>query len=436
MGAVSKYFEFEKLGTNWKREVLAGLTTFLTMAYIIIVNPAILEAAGIPKGPSMVATIICAFVGTILMGVYAKRPFGLAPYMGENAFVAFTVCGILGIPWQTALGAIFIAGVAFTILTITKLRAILADAIPESLKFSFAVGIGLFLAFIGLNEMGFVTVGTPGAPVKVGDITQWKVLLSVLGFIFIAVLMLFRVRGSILIGILLTAFIAYLTKVEAAPSGIVSLPPDPSPILFKLDVLGALTWKVIPVVLIVFLLDFVDTIGTLIGVSARAGFLDEHGNMPQFQKPLLADALSTVVAALAGTTTAGTFIESAAGIEEGGRSGLTAVVTAFLFLFALFFAPILTTIPAIAYGPALIIVGILMMGAITKINFSDMSEVIPAFATIALMSFTYNIGVGIMAGFVLYPLLKLVKGDFHELTWPRLVLGAFSLVFFIFYPYH
>ncbi|HDH97249.1 MAG TPA: NCS2 family permease [Proteobacteria bacterium] len=432
---MGSYFEFEKYGTNWRREVLAGVTTFVTMAYIIIVNPAILEAAGIPKGPSMVATILSAFFGTLVMGVYAKRPFAIAPYMGENAFVAYTVVKVLGYSWQTALGAIFIGGVLFTLLTIFKLRSLMAEAVPESLKYSFAVGIGLFLAFIGLNDMGFVVLGVPGAPVKVGDITKLPVFLAIIGFVIIGILMMLRVRGAILIGILTTAILAFITKAAPAPSGIVSAPPSLGPIFLKLDIKGALTWGFFPVILTVFLMDFIDTMGTLIGVSARAGFLDERGNLPEIEKPMMADALATVVASLLGTTTTGTYIESAAGVEEGGRTGLTAVVTAFLFLLALFFAPLFTSIPPIAYGPALIVVGIFMMSAVKKIDFTDMSEAMPAFATIALMSFTYNIGIGIMAGFVLYPLLKLVKGELHELTWPRLVLGALSLLFFLFYPY-
>jgi len=435
VGAIGSYFEFEKYGTNWRREVLAGVTTFVTMAYIIIVNPAILEAAGIPKGPSMVATILSAFFGTLVMGVYAKRPFAIAPYMGENAFVAYTVVKVLGYSWQTALGAIFIGGVLFTLLTIFKLRSLMAEAVPESLKYSFAVGIGLFLAFIGLNDMGFVVLGVPGAPVKVGDITKLPVFLAIIGFVIIGILMMLRVRGAILIGILTTAILAFITKAAPAPSGIVSAPPSLGPIFLKLDIKGALTWGFFPVILTVFLMDFIDTMGTLIGVSARAGFLDERGNLPEIEKPMMADALATVVASLLGTTTTGTYIESAAGVEEGGRTGLTAVVTAFLFLLALFFAPLFTSIPPIAYGPALIVVGIFMMSAVKKIDFTDMSEAMPAFATIALMSFTYNIGIGIMAGFVLYPLLKLVKGELHELTWPRLVLGALSLLFFLFYPY-
>ncbi|MFH1263017.1 MAG: NCS2 family permease [Pseudomonadota bacterium] len=433
---IARFFRFQELRTNWKSEILGGVTTFVTTAYIIVVNPAILEAAGIPKGPSMVATIWTAFVGTLVMGVYAKRPFAIAPYMGENAFVAYTVVKVLGYSWQTALGAIFIGGILFTLLTISRLRSLLAEAVPENLKYGFAVGIGLFLAFIGLNEAGIVALGEPGAPVKIGQIAQWSVLLSVLGFLLIVVLNQLRTPGALLIGILGTAFVAFVTGAAPAPGGIVSAPPSLAPIAFQLDIRGALTWGFFPVILTIFLMDFVDTMGTLIGVSARAGFLDEKGNLPEIEKPMLADALATTLAPLLGTTTAGAYIESAAGVEAGGRSGFSAVVTAVLFLGALFFSPLVTAIPPLAYGPALIFVGILMIEAVRKIDFSDFSESVPALATVMLMSFTYNIGIGIMVGFILYPLLKLVKREWKALTWPRLVLALASLVFFVFYPYH
>lgn len=430
-----KLFQLQEHNTNVKTEVIAGLTTFMTMAYIVIVNPAILEAAGIPKGPSMVATILSAFFGTLLMGFYAKRPFAIAPYMGENAFVAYTVVKILGYPWQTALGAIFIGGVLFTIITILKLRSWLANAIPVGLKYSFAVGIGLFLAFIGLNDGGIVRLGVPGAPVQIGDIRSPTVLLSVIGILIIAILMIRKIKGSILIGILATTFLAFIFGIAKTPSTWVSLPPSLAPIFLQLDIVGALSWGFFAVILTVFVMDFVDTMGTLIGVSARAGFLDENGNLPEIEKPMLADALATVFGALVGTTTTGTYIESASGIEEGGRTGLTAVVTALLFLICLFFAPLFTSIPAQAYGGALVIVGILMVSAVTKINFDDYTELIPAFFVIALMSFTFNLGIGITAGFVLYPIFKLVAGkvkDIHPGLW---VLFVLSILFYIFYPY-
>jgi len=432
---IKKFFALEELGTNVKTEILAGVTTFMTMAYIVVVNPAILQVAGIPKGPSMVATILSAFFGTIIMGVYAKRPFAIAPYMGENAFVAYTVVKVLGYSWQTALGAIFIGGVLFTLITILKLRSWLANAIPLGLKYSFAVGIGLFLTFIGLNDTGLVKLGVPGAPVQVGNIRSPEALLAVFAILLIAILIIKKVRGAILIGILATTFLSFIFKIAPAPTRWLSLPPSLSPIFLKLDILGALSWGFFAVILTVFVMDFVDTMGTLIGVSARAGLLDENGNLPEIEKPMLADALATVFGALVGTTTTGTFIESATGIEEGGRSGLTAVVTALLFLVCLFFAPLFTAIPAQAYGPALIIVGMFMISSITKIDFSDYTELIPAFFVITLMSFTYNLGIGITAGFVLYPIFKLVSGRTKEVASGLWFLFVLSILFYIFFPY-
>jgi len=433
---IARFFRFEEYGTNWRTEVLAGVTTFVTMAYIIVVNPAILQAAGIPKGPSMVATVLTAFVGTFLMGVYANRPFAIAPYMGENAFIAYTVVKVLGYSWQTALGAVFVGGVLFTLLTVLKLRSWLAEAIPQSLKYSFAVGIGLFLTFIGLNETGLVTAGAPGAsPVQLGHLTETPQLLAILGFITISVLMIHRVRGAILFGIVLTTVVAYILGAASLPSSFVSMPPSLSPIFMKLDIAGALTWGFFGVILTVFVMDFVDTIGTLVGVSARAGLLDENGNLPEIEKPMLADALATVIGAVLGTSTAGTYIESAAGVEEGGRTGFTAVVVSLLFLLSLFFAPFFTSIPAFAYGPALIVVGILMLQSISNLVTQDLTEFIPSFAVIALMSFTYNIGVGITVGFVLYPFLKVVSGRRREVPAGLWILGGLSLLFYIFYPY-
>ncbi len=436
MKCLSRFFHFQELETNFRTEILAGLTTFMTMAYIIVVNPAILEAAGIPKGPSMVATILSAFFGTMLMGVYARRPFAIAPYMGENAFIAYTVVKILGYSWQTALGAIFIGGLLFTLLTIFRMRSWLAEGIPAGLKYSFAVGIGLFLIFIGFNETGIVVTGSPGAPVKVGPVTSIPVLLAIFCFLLMSILVIKRFKGAILLGILVTTFISFPLGIAQAPARWIALPPSIAPIFLQMDILGALSWGFFAVILTVFIMDFVDTMGTLIGVSARANFLDDEGNLPQIERPMLADALATVSGACLGTTTSGTYIESAAGIEAGGRSGLTAVVTAGLFLLALFFAPFFTVVPPQAYGPALIIVGFLMMSPVTKIDFSDYTEVIPAFSVIALMSFTYNIGVGITAGFVLYPIFKIISGRVREIHPGLWVLAVLSLLFFIFYPYH
>lgn len=410
MKALERFFQFEKYGTTFSRELIAGLTTFTTMAYIVVVNPAILSNAGIPVGPSFVATVVAAVFGCALMGLYANRPFAIAPYMGENAFIAFTVCGQLGYKWQTALAAICIAGTIFVLLTLLRLRQWMVDAVPLSLRYSFAVGIGLFLTFIGLNQTGIVVLGAPGAPVRAGHLNTALVLLAIAGFLLISVLVIRKVRGAILLGILATAIIGYVFKVTPPPSRLLSFPPSLSAIFWKLDFHGALTWSAFPIVLTIFIMAFVDTMGTLIGLSARAGFLDENGNLPQIERPMLVDALATCLAPVVGTTTSGAYVESATGIESGGRTGLTSLVTAACFALTLVFAPFVAAIPAQAYGPALIIVGLFMLEPITKINFADYSESIPAFAVVTLMCFTFNIAVGICAGFVLYPLCKLVAG--------------------------
>lgn len=434
-GLLARYFGLQRAGTTLGREVTAGVTTFVTMSYIIVVNPAVLKAAGMPAEAAMVATIATAIFGTLLMGLYANRPFAIAPYMGENAFIAFTVVKVLGYSWQAALASVFIAGVLFLLLTLVKLRQWLVDAIPSALRYSFAVGIGLFLTFVGLNETGIVMLGTQGAPVRTGQMTSAPVLLAIFGFLLMAVLMIRRFPGAILVGIIATSLLAFALKVAPPPHAWLSLPPSLAPVLFKLDLKEAWSWGFFPVVLTIFVMAFVDTMGTLIGVSARAGFLDDQGNLPQIERPMIADALSTTFAALVGTTTSGAFIESATGVEAGGRTGLTAVVTAICFAGALFFSPFVAAIPPQAYGPALIVVGLLMLAPITKIRFDDFTELIPAFAVVALMSFTYNIGVGITAGFVLYPFCKLVAGRVGEVKAGLWVLAGLSLLFFIFYPY-
>lgn len=432
---IRKYFQFEENQTNYRQETIGGITTFLTMAYIIIVNPKILEAAGIPFGPSMVATILTAFFGTLIMGIYAKRPFAIAPYMGENAFIAYTVVQVLGYSWQTALGAIFISGIIFTILTLSKVRAWLANAIPESLKIGFAVGIGLFITFIGLNHTGIVRLGVEGAPVHIGDIHELNVLLAIGNFLLIGILMIRKINGAMIIGILTVTFISILSGSSSPPEAIVSLPPDISPIFLELDIVGAISWGFFAVILTIFVLAFVDTIGTLLGLSYRANLLNEKGELAEIEKPMLADALATVAAALFGTTTAGAYLESATGIEAGGKTGFTAIVVAVLFLSALFFAPLFSAVPPAAYGPALIIVGMLMISPIKNLNFSDLTDVIPVFFMIALMCFSFNLGIGLTAGFLTYVIVKSFSGRFNEISAGMWVLGALSLLFFIFYPY-
>jgi adenine/guanine/hypoxanthine permease len=430
-----RFFQIEQRGTSIRREILAGLTTFTTMSYIVVVNPAILKTAGIPAGPSMTATILATVFGCLLMGLYANRPFAIAPYMGENAFIAFTVCLGLGVRWQTALGAIFLAGVAFVALTVLRLRQWLVESIPTSLRYSFAVGIGLFLTFIGLNQTGIVELGVAGAPVKAGALTSAPVLVAIFGFLLMSALVIRKVPGALLIGIVVTAVAAFATRVAPWPSALFGTPASIRPIFAQLDLRGALSPKALPVALTIFIMAFVDTMGTLIGLSARAGFLDEQGNLPQIERPMMADALATALSPLVGTTTSGAFVESATGIEAGGRTGLTAVVVAILFALSAFTAPFVAAIPAQAYGPALILVGLFMIESIARIDFSDYTESLPAFAVVSLMCFTYNIAVGITAGFLLYPFCKLVQGKVREVRAGLWVLAGLSLLFFIFYPY-
>jgi AGZA family xanthine/uracil permease-like MFS transporter len=431
---ISHYFQLEENNTNFKQEIIAGATTFLTMSYIIIVNPKILEAAGIPFGPSMVATVLSAFFGTLIMGVYAKRPFAIAPYMGENAFIAYTVVQVLGYSWQTALGAIFISGILFTILTLLNVRSWLANSIPESLKIGFSVGIGFFITFIGLSQTGIVELGVQGAPVHIGDFHQTNVLLAILCFLIIGIMMIRQFNGAIIIGIFAITIISFITGNSEMPEKIISFPPDISPIFLKLDIAGALSWGFFSVILTVFVLDFADTLGTLLGLSYKANLLDENGDLPEIEKPMLCDALATVVGSLLGTTTCGVYLESATGIAAGGKTGFTAIVVAILFLSALIFTPLFGAIPPTAYGPALIIVGMLMISPIKNLNFDDLTEVIPVFAMIALMSFSFNLGIGLTAGFATYIIIKSFTGRFNEIRLGMWVLGGFSLLFYIFYP--
>jgi AGZA family xanthine/uracil permease-like MFS transporter len=435
LNRLNALFAFDRHHTTLGCEVVAGLTTFTTMSYIVVVNPAILSAAGIPEGPSFVATVLVAAFGCYFMAFYANRPFAIAPYMGENAFIAFTVCKVLGFHWQTALAAIFIAGTLFIVMTVLRLRQWIVDGVPTSLRYSFAVGIGLFLTFIGLNETGLVKLGVPGAPVQAGSLTSHPALVAMFGFILIAVFVIRKMPGAILLGIVITAIVSFLAHTANPPHGLVSMPPSIAPIVWQLDFRGALTWRAFPIVLTIFIMAFVDTMGTLIGLSARAGFLDQNGQLPQIEGPMLVDAVATCVAPALGTTTAGAYVESATGIEAGGRTGFTVLVTGTCFLLTLIFSPFVAAIPPQAFGPALIVVGLFMLAPITHINFADYTESIPAFAVVVLMAFTFNIAIGICAGFVLYPICKIVAGKLRELRPGLWVLTALALLFFIFYPY-
>jgi AGZA family xanthine/uracil permease-like MFS transporter len=457
MGAalIERTFKIQERGTSVRTEILGGATTFITMAYIIVVNPAILSFAGIPQGPSTVATILAAAFGSLAMGLYANRPIAVAPYMGENAFIAFGLAA-MGIGWQLRLGAVFISGLVFALITLLRIRTWLANSISVSMKHSFAVGIGLFLAFIGLYETGIVTssvagmspqtlmrggaslLSAPDVPVKIGDLRSPQVLLALFGFVFICVLLYRKVRGGILLGIAVTAAFGIALGLGQAPKAVAAIPfigeYNLGAIALKLDIAGALRLSFLPILLTLFLMGFLDTLGTLVGVGAAGHMLDEKGNFPDIERPMMVDAAACVFSALVGTSTSGAYIESATGIREGARTGLAAVTTAALFGVSLFFIPLVEPLQNLryAYGPALIAVGVLMIGSIKNIDFQDLTELIPSFVTIVVMIFTYNIANGLTAGLVLYPFFKLVTGRGKELKSGSIVLGLLCLVYFVF----
>ncbi|MFZ1948033.1 MAG: NCS2 family permease [bacterium] len=432
---VSKWFGIEENQTTVPREIRAGFVTFLTLGYIMIANPAILSQGGFPKEAGTTATILTVVFATALMGLFAKRPFAVAPLMGENAFVAISVCVVLGYSWQTALAGILISSTLVTILSVTGARRFLMEAIPLNLKYALAAAIGLYLTFIGLNFAGIVTLGVEGAPVHIGKIHSPQVLVSLAGLVILILLTVRKIPGAILIGILITTAIAFLAGVAKMPDRLVSLPPSIKPTLFKFDFSQVFTAGFLPVLLTLFLLDFLDMMGSLIACSSLAGFLDEKGNLPRAQRPLFVDSIASVFAACVGTTTTGTYIESAAGIREGGRTGLTALTVAALFAMSLFFAPFLAAVPPQAYGPALVLVGMLMLCPIAKIDFGDYTEFIPAFMIIVMMSFTYNLGVGMIVGLAIYPLGKIVTRRTKEVPTGMWILFALSMLFFVFYKY-
>lgn len=434
---LDRFFKLEENKTSFRTEMVGGTTTFMTMSYIIFVQPAILSIAGMDKGAVMVATCISAALATLLMGLLAKYPIALAPAMGHNIFFAVIVCGTMGYSWQVALGAVFISGTIFVILSIFRVWGILVASVPDSLKHAIAVGIGLLIALIGL-EYGGIVVDAPDVLVGLGDLTSRPVVLVLFGVVLTAVLMALRVKGAVLLGILGTAILGIPLGIVKY-QGIAAAPPSLLPTLFKLDILGAFNTGLITVVFVFFFLDLFDTIGTLIGVSGPAGFLKE-GKLPRANKAMLSDAVGTVSGALLGTSTVTSYIESATGIAHGARTGLANVFTSLLFLVALFFSPLaemiggeyiyngLTLRPVVA--PPLIIVGYLMMKCVTWIKWEDLTEAIPAFLTIIIMPLTLSITEGIAFGFISYSLLKLVSGKGKQVHW---LIYMFSALFILRY---
>ena len=436
-GMLDRFFKLKENNTSFRTEMVGGVTTFMTMSYIIFLQPAVLSLAGMDSGAVMVATCISSAVATLLMGLLAKYPFALAPAVGHNVFFAITVCGTMGYSWEVALGAVFVSGSIFLILSLFRVWGKLVAAVPDSLKYGIAVGIGLLIAHVGL-QFGGIVVDDPAVLVKIGDLTSKPVYLALFGVALTLVLMAVRIKGAILIGILATAILGIPLGVVKY-QGILSPPPSLAPTLFKLDILGALQTGLITVVFVFFFLDLFDTIGTLIGVSGQAGFLKE-GKLPRADQAMFSDAVGTVTGALLGTSTVTTYIESAAGVVQGAKTGLANMFTAFLFLVALFFSPLAAMISGLyeyeglqlrpVIAPPLIIVGFLMMTCVSRIKWNDITEAIPAFLAIIIMPMTLNITEGIAFGFISYSLLKLVAGRRREVHW---IIYLFAILFVLRY---
>ncbi len=414
---LEKFFNLSANKTTIRTEVFAGITTFMTMAYILGVNPAILGDAGMDKGAVFTATALSAVVGTLVMALVARLPFALAPGMGLNAFFAYTVVLAMGYSWQFALTAVLLEGIIFLLLTACNVREMIINAIPKNVRLSISVGIGLFIAFIGFKNAGIVAQH-PVTLVSLGDLSSPAALLCLLGILVTGVLLVLKVRGALLLGILATTIVGIPLGLTILPDShsYLSLPPSIEPIFFQFEFDKIFTVDMVVVLFTFLFVDMFDTVGTLIGVSTRAKMTDEHGNIPRAKEALFADAVGTTAGAMLGTSTVTTFVESAAGVSEGGRTGLTALVVAGLFALSLIFAPVFLMIPAAALSPSLILVGLFMMSPVRELDLDDYTEAIPAFLTVILMPLTYSIADGIIFGLLSYVLLKLFTGKAKALS--------------------
>lgn len=440
MGFLEKVFKLKENGTNVRTEVMAGITTFMTMAYILVVNPSILSASGMPADAILTTTCLASFIGTVCMALFANYPFALAPGMGLNAYFAFTVVLQYGYSWNVALAAVFVEGLIFILLSLINVREAIFNAIPKNLKAATSVGIGLFIAFIGLQNSG-VVVGNESTLVAFGNIKSVSVALTLIGTIITVSLVIRKVKGALLWGILLTwimGIVCELTGIYVVnpdlgmysmiPTGVISAPPSIAPIFAKLSFEGMKILDFLIVVFAFLFVDLFDTLGTLIGVSTKAGFIDEDGKLPRIKGALMADAVGTTAGAVLGTSTVTTFVESASGVADGGRTGLTSFTTGILFLVALVFSPIIMAIPSFATAPALIVVGLFMLENVTQIEFSDYTEGFPAFITILMMVVAYSISEGLVFGVLSYVLLKVLSGKAKELNPVIVIIG---ILFFI-----
>lgn len=427
---LQKLFGFVPSSMMVKREVIAGITTFLTMAYILAVNPSILSDAGMDKGAVFTATVISSVLATLVMAMYAKLPFALAPGMGLNAFFAYTVVLTMGYSWQFALTAVFIEGIIFILLTLTGLRQKIVDSMPLVLRRAISPGIGFFIAFIGLKNAGIVSA-SPATFVTMGNLHDPAVLLAAFGILLSAVLLIKKVTGALLIGILVTTVIGIPLGVTHFTS-VFDVPPSIAPVVMKFEWHNVLSFDMAICVLTFLFIDMFDTIGTLLGVSHRAGMVDEKGNIPHLTEAFMADAIGTAAGAMLGTSTVTTYVESASGVNAGGRSGLTSFTTAICFVLALFLAPLFLAIPAQATAPALVLVGVMMMTDVSKLHLGDFADAVPAFVCIALMPLTYSISDGILMGLITYVLLRIFAGRYRELKLGMIVLAVLFVLKYAF----
>lgn len=427
---IEKFFGFNPKETTIRTEIMAGITTFLTMAYILAVNPNILGETGMDKGALFTTTVLMSALPTIFMALYAKLPLALAPGMGLNAFFAYTVCMVMGYSWQFALTAVFLEGLVFLLLTVTNLREKIVDVIPNTLKNAIGAGIGLYIAFIGLKSADIV-VNNDATLVALGDLSTGSALLGAIGIIITSILLVKNVKGALLFGILLTTLIGIplgVTKID----GVFSTPPSIDPIFMKFEWEHIFTKDMLIIVFTFLFVDLFDCIGTVIGVTNRAGMVKADGKIPRLKEIFTVDSISTAAGAAMGTSTVAVYVESAAGVNEGGRSGLTAFTTGICFLLALFFAPLFLAIPAAATTPVLVLVGLMMMSSVLKIDFNDYAEAIPAFICVLLMPLTYSISEGIVLGQLSYIFINLFSGKYKKITIGMYILAAFFLVkFFI-----
>ena len=426
---LEKLFAFNPKETTVRTEITAGITTFLTMAYILAVNPNILGETGMDKGALFTTTVLMSALPTIFMALYAKLPLALAPGMGLNAFFAYTVCLVMGYSWQFALTAVFLEGLVFLLLTVTNLREKIVDVIPNALKNAISAGIGLYIAFIGLQGAGII-VNNDATLVSLGDLTTGSALLGAIGIIVTSILLVKNVKGALLWGILATTLIGIPLGVTQI-NGVFSTPPSIEPIFMQFEWSQIFTKEMVIIVFTFLFVDLFDCIGTVIGVANRAGLIKEDGKIPHLKEVFMVDSVSTAAGAVMGTSTVAVYVESAAGVNEGGRSGLTAFVTGICFLLALFFAPLFLAIPAAATTPVLVLVGLMMMSSVLKINFDDYAEAIPAFICVLLMPLTYSISEGIVLGHLSYIFINLLSGNYKKMTVGMYILAIFFLIKFL-----